>query len=258
MSHDDYTDMGGTREAFLTTHWSIIEDAGSDDEDRNRAMIGLLLKRYWKPVYCYLRRKGYDNEQAKDLTQRFFHEVVLKRGLIEKADESKGRFRSFLLIALNRYLINIKYEESAQKRIPKDKLVSLDMVDLPELPYTVERSSPEESFNYAWVSSLLEQVLEQVEVTCQEDGRKVHWEVFHDRILQPVMDGREQPSLKEICEKYGIRDDVKASNMIVTVKRCFQAALRKYLRDSVISDEQVSGELKELRRFFPKMAQDGE
>ena len=258
MSHDNYTDMGGTRESFLTTHWSIVEDAGSDDEDKNRAMIGLLLKRYWKPVYCYLRRKGYDNEQAKDLTQRFFHEVVLKRGLIEKADESKGRFRSFLLIALNRYLINVKYEESAQKRIPKDKLVSLDMVDLPELPYTVERSSPEESFNYAWVSSLLEQVLEQVEVTCQEDGRKVHWEVFHDRILQPVMDGREQPSLKEICEKYGIRDDVKASNMIVTVKRCFQAALRKYLRDSVISDEQVRGELKELRRFFPKMAQDGE
>ncbi len=258
MSHDDYTDMGGTREAFLTTHWSVIEDAGSDDEDKNRALIDLLLKRYWKPVYCYLRRKGYGNEEAKDLTQRFFHEVVLGRGLIEKADKSKGRFRSFLLIALNRYLINIKYEEYAQKRIPKDKLVSLDMVDLPELPYAVEQSSPEETFNYAWISSLLEQVLEQVEVTCQENGRTVYWEVFHDRILQPVMDGREQPSLKEVCKRYGIQDDVKASNMIVTVKRCLQVTLRKHLRDSVVSDEQVSGELKELRRFFPKIPQDGE
>jgi len=258
MSHDDYTDMGGTREAFLTTHWSVIEDAGSDDEDRSRALIGLLLKRYWKPVYCYLRRKGYDNERAKDLTQGFFHEVVLGRGLIEKADKSKGRFRSFLLIALNRYLINVKYEESAQRRIPRDKLVPLDMVDLPELPYKVEQSSPEESFNYAWISSLLEQVLEQVEITCQQEGKTVYWEVFHDRILQPITEGNEQPSLKEICDKYGIKDDAKASNMIVTVKRCFQTVLRKHLRDSVVSDEQIRGELKELRRFFPKFAQDNE
>ena len=258
MSHDDYTDMGGIREAFLTTHWSIIESADSDDQDQNRALIGVLLKRYWKPVYCYLRRKGYDNEQAKDLTQRFFHEVILGRGLIEKADKSKGRFRSFLLMALNRYLINVKYEESAQKRIPKDKLVPLDIVDLPELPYKVEQASPEESFNYAWISSLLEQVIEQVEVTCQEEGKTVYWQVFHDRILQPIMDGEEQPSLKEICNKYGIQDDAKASNMIVTVKRCFQTVLSKHLRDSVTSEEHVSGELWELRRFFPKIAQDNE
>jgi len=257
MSRDDYTDMGGTREAFLTTHWSIIESAGSDDEDKNRALIGLLLKAYWKPVYCYLRRKGYDNEQAKDLTQRFFHEVVLGRGLIEKADNSKGRFRSFLLIALNRYLINVKYEESAQKRIPRDKLVSLDITEPPELPSMVVSSSPEDSFNYAWISSLLEQVLEEVEISCRENGKAIHWEVFCDRILQPVMDGSEQLSLKEICDKYDIQDEAKASNMIVTVKRCFQATLRRHLRDSVVSDEQVIGELKELRRFFPRIAQDG-
>jgi len=54
MRHDDYTNVGGTGEAFLTTHWSIIEDVSSGDEDKNRALIGLLLNRYWKPVYCYL------------------------------------------------------------------------------------------------------------------------------------------------------------------------------------------------------------
>ena len=257
MRYDDQTDMGGTREAFLTTQWSYIDGIRAG-QDKDKVLIGHLLGRYWKPVYCYLRRKGYDNERAKDLTQGFFHEVVLGRGLIEKADKSKGRFRSFLLIALNRYLINVKYEESAQRRIPRDKLVPLDMVDLPELPYKVEQSSPEESFNYAWISSLLEQVLEQVEITCQQEGKTVYWEVFHDRILQPITEGNEQPSLKEICDKYGIKDDAKASNMIVTVKRCFQTVLRKHLRDSVVSDEQIRGELKELRRFFPKFAQDNE
>ena len=69
MRPEDKTDMGGLQEAFLTTHWSLVDNIDtSDDGDKNRAMIGLLLKRYWKPVYCYLRRKGYDNEQAKDLT----------------------------------------------------------------------------------------------------------------------------------------------------------------------------------------------
>ena len=72
MEYDDRTTMGGAGETFLTTHWSLIEHV-QRHEDRDRALIGLLLQRYWKPVYCYLRRRGYENEQAKDLTQAFFH-----------------------------------------------------------------------------------------------------------------------------------------------------------------------------------------
>ncbi|MCP4260068.1 MAG: sigma-70 family RNA polymerase sigma factor [Planctomycetes bacterium] len=257
MRPNDYTDMGGTGGAFLTTHWSLIEDIKSK-EDKNRALVGLLLSKYWKPVYCYLRRKGYDNDKAKDLTQEFFYEAVFGRGLIQKADESKGRFRSFVLIALNRFLINIKNKETAQKRIPKDKLVPLDMIDSLELPRTLSTLAPEDSFNYAWVSSLLEDVLEEVEAKCHEDDKSVHWQVFHDKVLQPIIDGTNIPSLKEICERYGIKDDAKASNMIVTVKRRFQVALKKQLRDSVVTEEQVSGELEEIKRFFPKIAQDGE
>ena len=256
MRRDDYTDMGGTREAFLTTHWSIIEQAGSEDRDKKQALIGLLLNRYWKPVYCYLRRKGHDNEQAKDLTQGFFHEVVLGRDLVKKTDRSGGRFRSFLLVALNRYLIDVKREELARKRIPNDRLIPLDAVDPPELPQSLGQPAAEDAFNYAWVSVLLEQVLDDVEAECQKDGKRVHWNVFRDRVLQPIMSRNESPSLREICDKYGIGDEAKASNMIVTVKRRFQAALRKHLRHSVVSDENINGEFKELRKFFPKMAQD--
>ena len=128
MSSHDRTSMGGQREAFLTTHWSLIEDL-KEHGDRDRALIGLLLERYWKPIYCFLRRKGYNNEQAKDLTQGFLHEVVLNRHLVERAENSKGRFRSLLLHALNQYLVDQQRKETAQKRIPKDKLVPLDMVD---------------------------------------------------------------------------------------------------------------------------------
>lgn len=256
MKHDDMTDMGGVGEAFLTTHWSIIENVGSSDEDRNRALIGLLLSKYWKPVYCYLRRKGHDNEQAKDLTQGFFHEVVLGRSLIQKADQSKGRFRSFLLIALNRYLITARTGQAAQKRIPKSKLVPLDVIDLPELRQAASELTPEDSFNYAWVSSLLEQVLGEVEAKCHEDGKTVHWHVFHDRVLDPIMEKKEPLSMKEICRKYAVESETRASNMMVTVKRRFQTALRNHLRSLVVSEGQVEEELAEIMRFLPKIAQD--
>jgi len=256
MKHDDMTDMGGVGKAFLTTHWSIIENVSSSDDDKNRALIGLLLSKYWKPVYCYLRRKGHDNEQAKDLTQGFFHEVVLGRSLIQKADQSKGRFRSFLLIALNRYLITARTGQAAQKRIPKSKLVPLSAIDVPELRQATSELAPEDSFNYAWVSSLLEQVLAEVEANCHKDGRTVHWHVFHDRVLGPIMEKTEPPSMKEICLKYAVESEAKASNMMVTVKRRFQTALKSHLRSLVVSEDQVDEELAEIMRFLPKVAQD--
>ena len=117
MKRGDYTDMGGTGALFLTTHWSLLEAAGSGQDTDGKALIGLLLERYWKPVYCYLRRQGYGNEDSKDLTQGFFHEIVLGHHLIETADKSKGRFRTYLLVSLDRYLIKVRQKQQAQKRI---------------------------------------------------------------------------------------------------------------------------------------------
>jgi RNA polymerase sigma-70 factor (ECF subfamily) len=241
--------MGGVGEAFLTTHWSLIEKAQSHEEG-NRALIGLLLNKYWKPVYCYLRRKGYHNEQAKDLTQGFFHEVVLGRGLIQKADQSKGRFRPYLLLALNRYIINVREEETAQKRVPQDRLVSLDLIDPPDLPPSVIQSAPEDAFNYAWVSALLEQVLDEVQAKCGERDLMLHWQVFRDRIVRPILNRTEPLSMKAICARYGIEETIKASNMITTVKRLFQTVLKQHVRNSVMSDEDTADEMAQIKRFF--------
>jgi len=251
MKGHDQTSMGGVGKAFLTTHWSLIEKAQAHEEG-NRALIGLLLSKYWKPVYCYLRRKGYSNEQAKDSTQGFFHEVVLGRGLIQKADQSKGRFRSYLLLALNRYLINIKEEETAQKRIPREMLVPLDQIDLPDLPPSLIQSAPEETFNYAWVSALLERVLDEVQTKCRERDLILHWQVFRDRIVRPILNRTEPLSMKEICDRYGIEDTIKASNMITTVKRLFQTVLKQHVRNSVMSDEDTADEIAQIKRFFPR------
>lgn len=254
MRYHDETSMGGTVKAFLTTHWSLIKDIESDDE-RNRSLINLLIQKYWKPVYFYLRRKGYNNEQAKDLTQGFFHEVVLSRKLVQTADPAKGRFRSLLLSALERYLIDQIDKETARKRIPKEKLVSLDIAENWDLPDAVSESNPDNSYNYGWVSALLDQILSQVQAKCMEQDMEVHWNIFNDRVVRPIVEDAACPSLTEICEKYGIENEKKASNMVITVKRCFQVALKECVRNTVTSEQEINEELREIMRFFPESAQ---
>jgi RNA polymerase sigma-70 factor (ECF subfamily) len=246
--------MGGTVKAFLTTHWSLMKGIDSDDE-RNRSLINLLIQRYWKPVYFYLRRKGYNNEQSKDLTQGFFHEVVLSRRLFQTANPAKGRFRSLLLSALERYLIDQISKETAKKRIPKEKLVSLDVGENWDLPDVVLESSPDDSYNYGWVSALLDQILSQVQAKCREQDMEVHWNIFNDRVVRPIVEDAACPSLTEICRKYDIETEKKASNMTITVKRCFQAALKECIRNTVTSEQEIDEELREIIRFFPEGAQ---
>lgn len=254
MNGKDQTDLGGKGGTFLTTHWSLIEGIRAG-EDPDRALVGSLLKDYWKPVYCYLRRRGYPNEEAKDLTQAFFHEIVLGKELIRQADRGKGRFRSFLLTALRNYLINVRDKETAQKRVPRGKLVRLDMVDPEVLPEAVDDLSPDDCFNHVWVSSLLERALREVETSCYEDDKTVYWKVFEERVLQPIVEETDPPSVKDICGRYGIPDGGKLANMVVTVKRRVRATLERLVQESVMSADETTDELQEMGRFFPKIAQ---
>jgi len=200
MAYQDWTEMGGIKEKFLTTHWSLVEDV-KQKGDQEQALMNLLIQRYWKPVYCYLRRKGYPNEQVKDLTQSFFQEVVLNRHLIERADSALGSFRSLLLHALNQFLIDEQRKEVAQKRIPKDKLVSLDIKDIEILTESVQSLDPEDSFNYAWRVDLLGRALNEVKEHYITQGMDVHWHLFNDIVLSPILQGRE-PSRLPVLAHY--------------------------------------------------------
>ncbi|MBP7053526.1 MAG: hypothetical protein KBE65_21155 [Phycisphaerae bacterium] len=248
------TGMGGAQERFLTTQWSLIEHIQAG-EDRDSALIGSLLQMYWKPVYCYLRRKGCDNEQAKDLTQDFFHEVVLNRDLVGRADVSKGRFRTFLLHALNQYLINENRDAHATKRIPREKLVLLDAMRLPDLPQAIVESDVEDTYHYAWLSALLERVIAQVRADCRREGMETHWALFDAHVLKPILSGGSPPLLATLCREHGLDDTKKASNMIVTVRRRFRAALLEHIRGTVLSGDQADEELTDLLQFLPRSAQ---
>jgi len=251
MKRHELTSMGGQREEFLTTHWSLIEDV-KQHPDEDRALIGLLLERYWKPIYCYLRRKGHDNEQAKDLTQGFLHEVILNRQLLNRTYCKRGRFRTLLLHALNQYLIDERRKEGTLRRIPKDKLVPLDWADPQALPQMACQLDAEQSYDYVWKTELLARVLKEVEAKYAQRGMATHWYVFRDRLLEPTLQDREAPSLKDICQRYGIEDESTASNLLKTVKRLFRSVLEKHIRQTVLSGEVIEEELQEIFRFMKK------
>jgi DNA-directed RNA polymerase specialized sigma24 family protein len=252
VTSDGNTSLGGSDGQFPTTHWSVIGEARPGSETQSRQLIGDLLQHYWKPVYCYLRRKGHGNEQAKDLTQGFFHEIVLSRHLIQRADAHKGRFRTYLLTALQRYVANVHRDQTTRKRIPPDKLVPLDDAVLNEVPQAVEDFSSEDSFNYAWVTNLLDWLLKEVEADCRQRGMDVHWTLFYERVIRPVIEDGDPPSLPRLCVSHGIEEPTRASNMIFAVKRRFRTKLKNYLRQSVTGEGHEHEEMIDLTRFLSR------
>lgn len=252
MVEPDKTTMGRESESFHTTCWSDIQDAQKCVEIGKKEIISKLLTRYWKPVYCYLRRKGYNNEHAKDLTQGFFHEIVLGRNLIQEADEKKGRFRTFLLTALDRYVANVYRQETAKKRSPMGRMVTLEAPELLNLPSAQSLEEPSQIFHYTWATNLLDEVLTKVENEFCRTGKVTHWEIFREKVLAPLLHNTEPPALAEICDKYGVERESKASNMIVTVKRRFRSVLRRSLRQVVHSDSEVEEEYAELLKILSK------
>jgi len=238
--------MGGVEGYFKSTQWSRILSAKTKDEAQRRMILNNLIETYWKPVYCYLRSKGFDNDDAKDITQNFFSDIVLGRTLIQKADQSKGRFRNLLLVALERYVVSTLRYEGRIRRGGHADIIHMEATDLANIDITESIADPNHAFCYAWASTLLDKVLAEIKNEYCSTGRNGHWEAFRLRVIEPIFENTRVPSYKEICEKYNITDDSKVANMIVTVKRRFQSVLRRHLRDLVNSDTEADEEFADI------------
>ena len=110
---------------FATTHWSLVLSAGRNDTTRARDALAGLCKTYWPALHAYVRRRGFPPADAEDLTQEFFARL-LEHNWIARADARKGRFRSFLLTALKRFLADEWDRSRAQKRGGGRRPVPLD------------------------------------------------------------------------------------------------------------------------------------
>lgn len=231
---------------LTTTIWDDLSATQADDPADRRAALERVIARYWKPVYAYLRACGHDPEQAADLTQGFFTDVVLERNLIGRADPGRGRFRSLLLTALNHYRLDDYRRASSKKRRPEHRVIALDHTPggWPE-PCSREEA-PDRAFVRVWVSELLDGCLAECRRAYLDNNKPTHWQVFHDRLLDPVLRGGEVPSYQSLAEHYGLAGEKQAANMVLTVRRRFASILRRHLRGMVDDASEVDRELNEL------------
>lgn len=147
---------------FTTTRWSVVLAAQDDATAEAEAALAELCKAYWYPLYAFIRRRGYDSHDAQDLTQEFFYRL-LDRNYLSAVDHRKGRFRSFLLAALEHFLANEWRRSQTQKRGGGKPIISID--DTAEERYMQEPStelSPERIYEQRWALAFLDRVIRQL------------------------------------------------------------------------------------------------
>lgn len=157
---------------FMTTRWSVVLAAGRQSSPDAARALESLCRAYWYPLYAFVRRRGKQPDDARDLTQEFFARV-LEKEYLDAADQARGRFRNFLLTVFKRFLANEHQRERAQKRGGGQPLVSIDTDD-GERRLSLEPShdwTPEQEYERRWAMALLEQVLERLQSDYTSKGK---------------------------------------------------------------------------------------
>ena len=220
------TTMGGSGQGFGQTAWTIILKA------RDRKELGALVERYWKPCYFYVRRKGHDVEDSKDLTQGFFSDFI-ERDALARVTKTKGKFRSFLLACLEHYLSNEYDRRKALKR--GGKILSLDFEGAEEMLRKSDVVTPEDCYRRQWAVGLVERALAALKA---EMGSRF------DALREYIVAG--QPgTLKEVAAKL----DLSEANIKVIIhrsRRRYRDLLKEEVARTVERKAEVDEELQEL------------
>lgn len=174
------------RIGFQTTHWSVVAQAIDSNAAEFTAAMETLCASYWYPLYAFIRRNGYNPDDAQDLTQGFF-EVLLAKRIHRVATPERGRFRTFLLAALKNYIANKRREEGRQKRGGGAVHIPIDFGNAEER-YEVEPRdpvTPETIFDRDWALSVLQKVLAKLRGEYRELGLEARFEALNTALVDP-------------------------------------------------------------------------
>ncbi len=225
------TSLGGPEGGFARTLWTLVLRA----RGRSRDALDELIRMYWKPSYFYIRRWGAAPEEAKDLCQGFFLEL-LERDSLRTVSPEKGRFRAFLLAALKHYLINQAERSRARKRGGGRTPLPLDYAraerEFAVAPET--RETPEGSFNRRWALEAMTRALEAL-------GREMDPAAFE--AIKPHLAGG--PAYEETAAKLGVPVS-RLNNMIHRARRRYRDLLRSEVAGSVADPDLIEGEVRDL------------
>jgi RNA polymerase sigma-70 factor (ECF subfamily) len=224
---------------FHTTHWSMVVAAADKTSDQSTTALADLCEAYWYPVYAFIRRRGHSVEDARDLTQEFFA-TLLEKDYLADADQERGRFRSFLLTAVSRFVAKERDKATAQKRGGGRKLLSLDFHD-GESRYACEPShdwTPERIFERRWALMLLERTLARLRQEHESAGKLTLFDA-----LKVFLTGESgMPSLRQVAEQLGITEGA-AKVAVHRLRQKYRDALRGEIAQTVAAEGDVDSEL---------------
>ena len=231
---------------FATTHWSVVLAAGEGGSAPAQRALETLCATYWYPIYVYVRRKGHGPDDAQDLTQEFFAQLIAKEHL-RLADRDKGRFRTFLLAMLDYFLAREWSRAHRQKRGGQFTFVSLDQGS-PEDRYRLEpadNDTPEKKFDRQWALTVLKQTMSTLESECVAEGKGA---LFHE--VKNLLSGeRDGAAYAGIGGRLGMAEGA-VRVAVHRLRQRYGELLRAEIAETVGTAEEVEEELRFLLRVL--------
>ncbi len=224
---------------FGTTHWSVVLSAGASDPVRARTALEELCRTYWPPLYAYARRRGYSPEDAQDLTQGLFLQLLSRHRLAGR-DPRKGRFRAFLLASMNHFLADEWDKACAQKR-GHARVIPMALGDTEARLAVAGGLSPEQAYDHAWAITLLETVYSRLEGQYRREGKAALFAA-----LRPTLTERSGGA-----PYASLAPDLNLSPGAIKVavhrlRRRYRDLLRQTIAETVATPEEVEDELRYL------------
>ena len=227
---------------FPTTAWSLVARAGVEAQ---REALSALLARYLPALRSRLVvDKRIAAEAADDLLQGFIADKVIEQGIVGRADPAKGKFRTFVLTALDHYVIDRARSAAARARaMPRSEDSEIQEISSPV-------TDPVHGFNVTWARQVIGEALRRMEAQCAECGRMDLWELFRCRVLDPALDGATPTPYEQLLVRFGYTSAAQASNALITAKRMFERALRGVVGEYAADEAEVEQELIDLRAIL--------
>jgi RNA polymerase sigma factor (sigma-70 family) len=244
MPAADLSDLTGFQAGgqFLTTHWSVVLAAGKLESPQSSQALATLCQVYWYPLYAYARRRLGRPDEARDLTQGFFAEL-LEKEYLQAADPQRGKFRAFLLTAFKHFLSKERDRAAALKRGGGRRTVPLDFKS-GESRYLLEpadQQTPESIFARRWALTLLEQSLAQLRQEFTSAGKQALFEGLKDSLTG---DG---PAATYAALALDLDITEQAVKVAVhRLRRRYREVLRSAIAQTVASPDEIDEELRDL------------
>jgi RNA polymerase sigma factor (sigma-70 family) len=182
------TSENKARAVFVTTRWTQVLSARGESSEA-RVALGQLCEAYWTPVFRFIQRCHYTEDAARDLTQGFFTQLLAGHG-IDKVEQGRGRFRSYLLGAVKHYLADQKDRVNSAKRGGRHESISLqpnaEMQTTTLQVSDPDAQRPDAFFDRQWALNVLGRALNALAAELSSSGKTGYFETLKPWLLGDV------------------------------------------------------------------------